>query len=263
MGAIFSSASPSVSSPPSHLPNPVHKSFIALALAGLCVFPCRAAAQDSTSVVAVTGRVLDALTGAPVEGAVVELRDVRRKAAADSTGTFVLRAVAPGEHHWVISRLGYAAWEEDMEVADGDAFTVRLLPRPEVLEGITAIASRLQLRRQSAGVMVRALERNEIKLSAAPDVAGLVRDRLGVSGVPCPGAEAEPSCAWVRGELIPVLVYIDERRAPGGLADLTYYLPQEIYSVEAYYGGAVIRVITDTFAARLARGEVTLMPLAS
>jgi hypothetical protein len=241
----------------------VQRPIIALALAGLCAFPCLVAAQDAAPAILVGGRVVDALSGAPVEGAVVELRDVRRKAAADSTGAFALRAVAPGMHHWVISRLGYAAWEEDMEVADGDEFTVRLLPRPEVLEGITAIASRLQLRRQSAGVMVRALDRDQIKLAAAPDMAALVRDRLGVSGVPCPGAVAEPSCAWVRGELIPVAVYIDERRSTSGLEELTNYLPQEIYSVESFYGGAMIRVITDTYAARLARGEVSLMPLES
>ncbi|MFL5385874.1 MAG: carboxypeptidase regulatory-like domain-containing protein [Longimicrobiaceae bacterium] len=244
----------------------MHKPLIALALAGLCVFPSRGAAQDSAPAVLVAGRVLDALSGAPIEGAVVELRDVRRKTAADSSGAFSLRAVPAGMHHWVISRLGYAAWEEDMEVEDGDEFTVRLLPRPEVLEGITAVASRLQLRRQSAGVMVRALEPGEIKLSAAPDVAALVHNRFGVSGVPCPaygGSETERTCAWIRGELIPVGVYIDERRATGGLDDLSYYLPQEIYSVEAYYGGAVIRVITDTFAARLARGQATLMPLGS
>jgi len=243
----------------------MHKPLIILALAGLCLLPSYVHSQTAAPAgFDVRGRVLDVVTGAVVEGAVVELRDARRKAAADSTGVFALHAVPPGMHHWVISRLGYAAWEEDMEVEDGDEFTIRLLPRPEVLEGITALASRLQLRRQSSGVTTRALERDEIKLSASPDVAELVHSRLGLAGVPCPavaGTEGERTCAWVRGELIPVAVFVDERRLPGGLSDLSFYLPQEVYTIESFYGGAMVRVITDTFAARLARGEVSLLPL--
>ena len=241
---------------------PVHKLLIAFALAGLCLLPSRAAAQAAVPGFEVRGRVIDAVTGAAVEGAVVELRETRRKAAADSSGAFTLRAVTPGMHHWVISRLGYAEWEEDMEVEDGDELTIRLLPRPQVLEGITVVASQLAVRRNSAGVTVHAIERNEIKLSGAPDVAGRVRNRFGLAGVPCGGvAQGAKTCAWVRGELVPVTVFVDERRALGGLDDLTLYLPQEIYSIEAYYGGSMVRVITDTFAARLARGEVYLLPL--
>lgn len=243
----------------------MHKPLTALALAGLCLLPSRAHSQAATPGLEVHGRVLDALSGAAVEGAVIELREARRKVAADSTGVFALRAVAPGTYHWVISRLGYAAWEEDVEVESGDdEFTIRLLPRPEVLEGITALASRLQVRRNSSGVTTSVIERPEIKLSASPDVADLVRNRFGLAGVPCPattGTEGERTCAWVRGELIPVAVFMDERRLPGGLSDLTFYLPQEIYTIESFYGGAMVRVITDTFAARLARGEVSLLPL--
>lgn len=243
---------------------PVHKPLAALLIAGSFLLPSTAIAQNSAPQFEVRGRVLDAGTGAPIEGAVVELRDVRRKAAADSTGQFVLRGVQAGTHHWVISRLGYAAWEEDAEVADGDdEFTIRLLPRAEVLEGITAVADRLSLRRNSSGVTVHTIERTQIKLSAAPDALQLVGDHLGVHAVPCAGEGATGglSCAWVRGELIPVTVYIDETRAVGGLGDLAYYLPQELYSIEAYQGGAMVRVITDTFAARLARGQASLLPL--
>ena len=242
----------------------LHKPLIVLALAGLCLLPSRAASQAQAPAPGfeVRGRVVDVVTGAAVEGAVVELRDPRRKAAADSAGAFTLRAVGPGVHHWVISRLGYAEWEEDMEVEDGDELTIRLLPRPQVLEGITAIASQLAQRRNGLGVTVHAIERDEIKLSASPDVAGLVRNRFGIAGVPCGNVgQAESTCAWVRGELVPVTVFIDERRALGGLNDLTLYLPQEIYSIEVYYGGSMVRVFTDTFAARLARGEVYLLPL--
>jgi hypothetical protein len=242
----------------------MHKPLIALALAGLCLLPSNAHSQTAAPGLEVRGRVLDGITGAAVEGAVVELRDARRKAAADSSGVFWLHAVGPGMHHWVISRLGYAAWEEDMEIEDGDEFTIRLLPRPEVLEGITALVSRLAVRRNASGVTAHAIERAEIKLSASPDVADLVRTRFGLAGVPCPavtGTEGERSCAWVRGELVQVAVFVDERRLPGGLSDLNFYVPQEVFTIETFYGGAMVRVITDIFAARLAKGDVSLLPL--
>ena len=242
----------------------MHKPLAALALAGSFLLPSIAVSQTPAPQFEVRGHVLDAATGAPVEGAVVELRDVRRKAAADSAGEFVVRGVVAGTHHWVITRLGYAAWEEDAEVADGDdEFTIRLLPRAEVLEGITAVADRLSLRRNASGVTVHTLERTDIKLTAATDALQLVGDRLALHAVPCAGEGATGglSCAWVRGELIPVTVYIDEQRAVGGLGDLAYYLPQELYAIEVYQGGAMVRVITDTFAARLARGGATLLPL--
>lgn len=212
--------------------------------------------------VEVSGRVVDAVTQAPVGGAVVELRDVGRKAVSDSTGRFVLPRVPRGTHEWVITRIGYAAWEESTEVDEGDEFTIALLARPEVLEGITAIASQLTHRREASGMAVQTIDSNTLRLSASSSVFQLVHDRLGVAGVPCANINSGAHmCAWVRGELTPVAVYVDEQRASGGLEDLQNYLPQELYSVESYAGGRMIRVITVYFAERLARNRATLMPL--
>jgi hypothetical protein len=235
-----------------------------LLLAFAAAIPLRAQQQRQPGV-EVHGVVRDGVSGAPVRGAVVDLRDVRRKAVTDSTGAFVLHDVPPGNHHWFVTRLGYATWDEESEVEEGDEFTIRVLERPEVLEGITASVSLIKLRRLSAGVAVRVLEQDQVGLSGAPSVFALVSDYLGVRGVPCGhGGSLDTgtrSCAWIRGELVPVAVYLDENRLAGGLDDLTNYLPQEIYLVESYYGGAMLRVLTNDFAARLARGRASLMPL--
>lgn len=212
--------------------------------------------------VEVSGRVVDAVTQAPVRGAVVELRDVGRKAVSDSAGRFVLQRVPRGTHEWRISRIGYAAWEESTEVDEGDEFTIALLARPEVLEGITAITSQLLHRREASGMAVRTVDGNTLRLAGSPSAFEVVHDRLGVAGVQCPNLNAGThSCAWVRGELTPVTVYVDEQRMPGGLEDLRNYVPQELFSVESYAGGRMIRVITVWFAERLARGRASLMPL--
>lgn len=249
----------------------------------ILLLPLTLSAQTAAATVEVTGRVLDAATNAPVDGAVVELRDVHRKVLSDTAGRFVLRGIAPGTHQWVISRLGYAAWDESTEVADGDEFTVGLLPRPETLEGITAVTSQLETRRRASGVMVRSVDHDVLRLSAAPSMLEAVGDYLGVRGRPCgpdgqtsprPGPEIAPGdaqpgtgagpekkCAYVRGELIEPDVYVDERRAANSLADLENFRPENIYTVESYHGGAMIRVITVGFAEQLARGRVVLLPL--
>jgi hypothetical protein len=253
-----------------------------LAALPLLLLPLCVRAQTGATV-EVTGRVLDAATNAPVARAVVELRDVSRKVLSDTAGRFVLRGIAPGTHQWVITRLGYASWDESTEVAEGDEFTVGLLPRPEMLEGITVVTSQLETRRRASGLMVRTVDHDALRLSAAPSMLEVVGDYLGVRGRPCgpdgqtsprpgpeivpgeaqPGAGAGPErkCAIVRGELIEPDVYVDERRATNSLADLENYLPENIYTVESYRGGDMIRVITVGFAEQLARGRVVLLPL--
>lgn len=234
-----------------------------VALAAALLLPSVLPAQAAAPVqVEVSGRVVDAATQAPVAGAVVQLSDVGRKAVSDSAGRFVLQRVPRGMHQWVITRIGYAAWEESAEVDEGDDFTIALLARPEVLEGITVVASQLTQRREGSGMAVRTVDANTLRLSASPSVFALVHDRLGLIGVPCPEmASSAPICAWVRGELMPVTVYVDEQRANGGLEDLQNYIPQELYTVESYAGGRMIRVITVPFAERIARGRASLMPL--
>lgn len=272
-----------------------------LSAIGCILFPAALAAQSPAAAPAdVQGRVVDAASGAPVEGALVELRNLGRRAVADSSGRFTFARVPSGTHQWVISRVGYARWEESTEVEDGDEFTIALLARPQVLEGITAVASQLQHRREVSGVAVRTLERTTLRMSAAPSAFEMVGDHLGIKAVPCPpdpnsgadernnnrprrGNEEAPrrndpgpnqrgtqpakndqndaACAWIRGALTRPVVYIDEQRANGGLGDLLNVRPQDLFILEAYSGGQMIRLITVPYAERVARGRADLMPL--
>lgn len=56
----------------------------------------------------VTGTIRDAVTGAALAGAVVELRDLGRGTDAGRDGRYLLRDVPAGPQHLTISRLGYA-----------------------------------------------------------------------------------------------------------------------------------------------------------
>jgi len=267
-----------------------------LVLAALCAAmlpPALSAQRRATAGLDVHGHVVDAATGEPVAGALVQLRDTRYRAVSDSAGNFVLHRVAPGSYPWVISRLGYARWEEDAEVADGDEFTISLLARAETLAGITAVASQMEQRRLTSGVSVRTVDRTALRLSTAPSVLELVKDHLGVGGIHCPpwltdvdtrapassgGGKflnrststrlaavtddpGDRACAWVRGGLIKPVVYVDEVRTNGGLSDLASLRADDLFIVESYAGGRMIRVVTMSYADRVARGRATLTPV--
>jgi hypothetical protein len=263
------------------------------AVCGLLLPLALAAQRNAPAALEVHGHVVDAATGEPVAGALVQLRETRYRAVSDSAGNFVLHHVAPGSYPWVITRLGYARWEEDADVAEGDEFTISLLARAESLAGITAVASQMEQRRLTSGVSVRAVERTTLRLSTAPSVLELVRDHLGVGGIHCPpwltdvdtrapassgggkflnratstrlaAVNDDPgdrACAWVRGGLIKPTVYVDEVRTNGGLSDLASYRAADLFTVESYAGGRMIRVITMAYAERVARGRATLMPV--
>jgi hypothetical protein len=227
-----------------------------------------------------------------VAGAVVKLRDSGRRAVSDTAGNFVLHGVAPGSHPWTISRMGYARWEESSEVEDGDEFTIALLARPEVLEGIRAVASQLDHRRLTSSVAVETVDRVTLQLAASPSALELLHDHMNVTGVHCPTTSiivnngssntgtgrqitrttniragaipddpGDRGCAWVRGQLLRPVVFVDEQRMNGGLSDLSNYRPQDLFTVEAYAGGRMIRVITVPYAERMARGRAAIRPL--
>lgn len=271
-----------------------------LSALALLLVPAALAGQAGTSApAAVRGHVIDAASGTPVAGALIELKDVGLRAYADSAGDFTFQRVPPGTHEWVISRIGYARWDESTEVEDGDEFNIALLARPEVLQGITAVASQLSQRRATSGVAVQTLERTTLRMAAAPSAFELVHDYLSVAPVPCPTAQlarrqsstgetsngnpGEPNrnagnrtrvgsgpsngdsgdlgCAYIRGNLRRPVVFIDEQRANGGLVDLLNLRPADLYIVESYSGGSMIRVITDHYAERVARGRARILPL--
>lgn len=211
--------------------------------------------------VSVGGEVLDALSGAPVRDAAITLPDLGRSVFTDERGHFSLRGIPSGPQRWVVTRLGYATWEQEVDVQqDGASFTARILPRPEVLEGITVVVDRFETRRRSAATSVRVAERRDILTSAASNAMELIPSRMGLTITPCSTAEPDMMCAWVRGRLTRPRVYVDEQ-APGYLEHLLTYQPHELHVIESYYGGEVIYAYTTAFVERLARNRRSLAPL--
>lgn len=72
----------------------------------------------------ITGRVLDAITGAPLPGANVRIRALDRGRAANADGAFQFASVRPGRYTLGVSFLGYAPQEREVAVPAGDTVSV-------------------------------------------------------------------------------------------------------------------------------------------
>lgn len=225
-------------------------SVIIIAAAALAA-PLAAQQAPAAGTATVVGRVVDATTGAGVPRAQVRLPALERMVLTSEEGYFLIEGIPEGEHEWSFRRIGYADWDQTSLVKDGDRFTVRMLARPAVLEGITVTANAFEVNRRRVAMRVDAVDEETIMASGFSNAVDILASRANVAVTFCPPAN-ERACVWVRGDLIRPSVWIDDEPAPGGLTQLLIYASPELYTIEAYGGGSVIRVYTRRYVERLA-----------
>jgi hypothetical protein len=217
------------------------------------------APTQQTARIRVTGRVIDESTETPVATAVVRLERVSRPVVTDTLGRFILDGIPSGKHRLEAERIGYVTAITDVELSQGDTLIIEMQPQPVILEAITALADRLKARRNRTPIAVRAYD-----LRTLVDYGGNLRQFLQSRGAfftPCPRGRAglfAYDCAAVRGQTVPVTMYLDEGRTAGPLD--TFY-PQEFELVEYYPSRAMVRVYTRTFLERVAKGKAFISPI--
>ncbi|HYJ79828.1 MAG TPA: carboxypeptidase regulatory-like domain-containing protein [Longimicrobiaceae bacterium] len=222
-----------------------------------------AAQQPPAATATVVGRVVDAVSGAGVPRAQVRLPALGRMVLTSEEGYFLIDGVPEGEHEWAFRRLGYADWDQVSPVKDGDRLTVRMLPRPAVLEGITVTANAFEVNRRRVAMRVDAVDEETIMASGLTNAVDILSSRANVAVAACPPSN-ERACVWVHNDLIRPAVWIDDEPAPGGLTQLLIYPAAELYTIEAFGGGRAIRVYTRRYVERLAelgRRPDAFMPL--
>ena len=94
----------------------------------------------------ISGRVLDAKTGAPLEGVLVEVQASGHTARTDSEGNFLLAGVPAGHQPLFVSMIGYALARPDVEVRPNESTAVTV-PLSEgtgaYTERVTVMADRV------------------------------------------------------------------------------------------------------------------------
>jgi len=160
-----------------------------LALIGGAAFPCAepCAAQDPTA--AVSGRVVDSQSQAPIVGAEVAILGTNRLASSDSGGRFSHAGLKAGPYVLQIRALGYQARSWVVRVGTGEIVRqdFALTPVAYILPAVTReatpgmMASRLREfeHRRAAGRGVFIAE-EEIRRTEAATLSDLLRTSAGV-----------------------------------------------------------------------------------
>lgn len=223
----------------------------ALVLAAFLV-AAPAAAQER---VTLSGRILDGATGQPVAGASVKLKG-GAMVFTNAEGRFLLYRVPAGPHRLEVRRLGYEELDADVVAADGaQPIDVKLATNPVLLERIEVMVDRLERRRRAVPTTVSAYGLDELARSPSLTMVDFLRRSSSAQLSPC----GRTWCVYKRGKQVQPEVWIDERRAYGGITELEGYPPQLIHSVEVI-GGTHIRIYTQRFAKLLAERKVPFIP---
>lgn len=235
------------------------------ALAALLLSPSHlSAAPRDDAAVTVRGRVIDRESGQPVASAQVVFAEAGERAYTDREGGFEVGGLAPGEHHFSVTQLGYLRVQQVLVLSGGASFTVKLTRDPVMLERISVQVDRLESRRLRSALASRVFDEKEIGMYRRSSAVQFVTERTGLRPVGCGDmGETEPGCAWVRGEPSRVAVVIDERLQNYGMEDLGVVPLNDIYRIEVYGGGEMVVVYTKQFMRTIIGRNLPLHPLSA
>ncbi|HSM60566.1 MAG TPA: carboxypeptidase-like regulatory domain-containing protein [Longimicrobiales bacterium] len=226
-----------------------------LALPGPWVGP--GAAQEG---VVVRGRVLDAVTRAPVQGAFVARAYSDRGVLTDSAGAFALPLPSDYVYSITVEGLGYGTVEATLDsTAVLEPTTILLPPDPVALQGLTVLVDRFERRRRTHFGSVRVLDQESLSRGAAESAYDLLRRAVPFARE-CRN-RFEDLCFHRRGAERRVELCIDERPAFAGARELESYDPRELYLVEVYDWGRQVRVYSRWYVERLLDEGRGLRPL--
>lgn len=222
----------------------------------------------------VVGTVVDGQTGRPVVAASVALQGTNKAAYTDTAGRFVIDRVPEGPHVLEVEQLGYDDRDYPIQVAAAaPGVRVELSPNPVMLKAITVLTDRFRSRRNSVPMSVLAYDRKQLLTSGAYDMRNFLATRTGAMSVPC-GNRAyyygwgfggggmgggDLGCVWVRGQVVQPAVYIDDRPAFGD--ELAGYNPADLFLLEVYGRGVVIRAYTNWWVESMAKRKLGPLPL--
>ncbi len=239
-----------------------------------------AAGQQSTRRT-VLGVVRDSATGFPLGGALIRLG--RQQIVTDSAGRFRIEAVPDGPATFTLAQLGYATRIVTVLVGDDTPpLALALAPEPVPLPAISVVADsvltqRLAARRWSLPVASRAYGRKTLRESNAQDMHSFVATRTGLQPGQCLNDRVKQvlrsrgpfpqethsssgwtGCIWKQGAVVRSLIYIDEKPIP--VDKLHDYAPREMFLLEVYADGAMIRGYTNAWVGRTRAERLQTIP---
>lgn len=207
---------------------------------------------------AVRGLVLADSGSSPIEGAVVEIVELRRSATTDSHGAVVLGGLRPWRYTVKARRLGYEPAEREVQVNDGDTARVlfRLRASAATLAPITVTESNPEAyiarlsgfndrRKMGIGQFMANADLRKLDHSTLSELVRQLGMSVRITACPpyCPPgrpyAIGRRGLSSFRSTVCPVQVFVDgvPFLATGPPFDLSSVKVQEVGALE-YYAGA-------------------------
>lgn len=206
------------------------------------------AGAEAPVTVLLTGRILDAVSGAPVAAATVRVVDQGYRQRADDQGQFAFSALPPGSYRLQVSAVGYApVLTEPIEVAAHSPreVTIALTPRPHALDDIVVRADRPYVSTPVIHITREIIR--EAGVASVPDLLAQVPGLYVQSGGP--GGEAR---VRIRGsDANQVLVLVDGQRinpSGSGVADLSSIPLEMVEEIDVHTSGASAEFGPDALA---------------
>ena len=233
---------------------------VAATLLGLGGAPV-VSAQTTDLPAFINGVVVDGVTADEMPGAWVELRDFRT-VLTDDDGVFQLTEIPPGPYVLTISQFGYETQVMDLDLPlEANAFLqIELEPKPYMIEGVGVVADRLASveqalagRRSEIAVSVGLFKQDRILETSETDARKFLLNETGLTPMTCPvlGPDSRlaqmnaGTCFMRRGKPIAPVICVDE--IPASLDELASYRPMDLYLIEVYSAGELVRVYTRWF----------------
>ena len=110
-----------MSTTPRQRPRRWNAACLAMALGAVLAGAPNASAQEATGTV--TGRVTDAKSGAPIDGASVEVSSARIGSLSSAEGRFRITGVQAGPRLLIVRRIGFAVIRREVNVIAGQETT--------------------------------------------------------------------------------------------------------------------------------------------
>jgi hypothetical protein len=145
--------------------------------------------------------------------------------------------------------------------APPEPLQVRLEPDTALLRGVAAFQESQRSRRNMSAYSVQAYDETRLRYSGARGMREFLENHAFLPFFPC--SRAGGDCVSLGGRQVPPLIFIDELRAYGGLAEIDSYRPEELHSLEIFRcrTSVYIRAYTYEFMERMGRRPRLLLPL--
>jgi len=210
------------------------------------------------------GRVIDAESQAPLNGAFVTFEGGRPGTWTNPDGVFRLGGAEETEWRRVhIELIGYGIGMLSAELlSDSVPINIPLAADPVLLEGFEIVSDRFKRRRNASTMSVRTFDTRQLQMAPSMDMLQFVETRTFIRERPCRNINSfQGTCALVRGRIQPIIVCIDETPMLGGMYMLASMRPDDLSLLEVYSGGRLIRAYTKAFMEAASRRRFRPQPL--